>query len=203
MKTTKTIVAEYTVKNINAQVVKATLGYVSAKSDVAKCNVLGELEKFVKKDKNSDEFVKGSTDELWVGYSSVIKTMSTSDNADLRYVAGYLSAAFHIYAQVLLTGAEVALMKCEVKKGESYQGVWQDTPSVVPNDQIYYDLVGIKFSKEAYRIIVEEVKPAARQWMMNELLNARKEQEERRKEGRRRKLNRIRTEEVKKDNADD
>lgn len=202
MKTTKTIVAEYTVKNTNASVIKVTLGYVSAKSDVAKCNILGELEKFVKKDK-SEEFVKGTTDELWVGYSSVIKTMSTSDNADLRYVAGYLASGFHIYAQVLLTGAEVSLMKCEVKKGESYQGVWQDSPSVVPNDQVYYDVVGIKFSKEAYRILTDEVKPAARQWMHDELLNARKEQEQRRKEGRRRKLERIRTEEPKKDNADD
>lgn len=203
MKTTKTIVAEYTVKNTSASVVKVILGYVSAKSDVAKCNVIGELEKFVKKDGKSEEFVKGTTDELWVGYSSIIKTMSTSDNADLRYVAGYLASGFHIYAQVLLTGAEISLMKCEVKKGESYQGVWQDSPSVVPNDQVYYDVVGIKFSKEAYRILVEEIKPAARQWMHDELLNARKEQEERRKEGRRRKLNRIRTEEVKKDNADD
>lgn len=202
MKTTKTIVAEYTVKNTNAIVVKVTLGYVSAKSDVAKCNVLGELDKFVKKE-NSDEYIKGSTDELWVGYSSIIKTMSTSDNADLRYVAGYLAAGFHLYAQLLLTGAEVSLMKCEVKKGESYQGVWQDSPSVVPNDQVYYDLVGIKFSKEAYRIIVEEVKPAARQWMMEELLSARKEQEQRRKEGRRRKTERIKTESIKKDNADD
>lgn len=201
MKTTKAIVAEYTVKNINANVVKATLGYVSAKSDVAKCNIMGELDKFVQKDDKT--FVKGTTDELWLSYSSVIKTMSTSDNADLRYVAGYLAAGFHIYAQVLLTGAEVSLMKCEVKKGESYQGIWQTQPSVVPNDQVYYDVVGIKFGKEAYRLIVEEIKPAARQWMLDELLNARKEQEQRRKEGRRRKLERIRTEEVKKDNADD
>lgn len=200
MKTTKAIVAEYTVKNMNAMVVKTTIGYVSAKSDVAKCNVMGELEKFVQKD---DKFVKGTTDELWLGYSSVIKTMSTSDNADLRYVAGYLAAGFHIYAQVLLTGAEISLMKCEVKKGESYQGVWQTQASVVPNDQVYYDVVGIKFGKEAYRLIVEEIKPAARQWMLDELLNARKEQEQRRKEGRRRKLERIRTEESKKDNADD
>ena len=200
MKTTKAIVAEYTVKNTNASVIKVTLGYVSSKSDVAKCSIMGELDKFVQKD---DKFVKGSTDELWIGYSSVIKTMSTSDNADLRYVAGYLAAGFHIYAQVLLTGAEISLMKCEVKKGETYQGVWQTQPSVVPNDQIYYDVVGIKFSKEAYRLIVEEIKPAARQWMLDELLNARKEQEQRRKEGRRRKLERIRTEESKKDNADD
>lgn len=200
MKTTKAIVAEYTVKNTNASVIKVTLGYVSSKSDVAKCSIMGELDKFVQKD---DKFVKGSTDELWIGYSSVIKTMSTSDNADLRYVAGYLAAGFHIYAQVLLTGAEISLMKCEVKKGETYQGVWQTQPSVVPNDQVYYDVVGIKFGKEAYRLIVEEIKPAARQWMLDELLNARKEQEQRRKEGRRRKLERIRTEESKKDNADD
>lgn len=202
MKTTKAIVAEYTVKNTSASVVKVTLGYVSSKSDVAKCNVIGDLDKFVK-DSKSDKFVKSTTDELWISYSSIIKTMSTSDNADLRYVAGYLAAGFHIYAQVLLTGAEISLMKCEVKKGESYQGVWQTQPSIVPNDQVYYDVVGIKFSKEAYRLIVEEIKPAARQWMLDELLNARKEQEQRRKEGRRRKLEKIRTEEVKKDNADD